>query len=68
MMGIKNSAFVSRDNYSKSWDTLNCATKLYRCTEASLACTTMDSFMENEYNKITEEYEQELGRKIKNEF
>lgn len=65
-MGFKNSTFVSRDNYGKSWDTLNCATKLYRCSNASVACATMDSFIQSEYNKLTEEYEQELGKKIKN--
>lgn len=64
-LGIRSAVYTSRDDYSSTWNTVNCATKLYRSAEPTLACTTLDSFITSENNKLTEKFENEIGKKIK---
>lgn len=65
-LGIKMSAFSTRSDLYKNYSVVNEATKLYRCAKTSAeAYATMDSWLETETNKMSDEYENKTGIKLK---
>lgn len=64
-LGITRMSFSSRKNYFKNYDMLNCAISSYKCASSLAdADADMDSCLTRMSSEITDEYEQELGRKI----
>lgn len=65
-LGIKISAFSTRGDLHKNYSVVNEATKLFRCAKSpSEACVTMDSWLECETTKMSNEYETKIGIKLK---
>ena len=69
-LGITMNAYSSRSNYSKSYDMINssvcCARNMAKGMSYSQKLATMDSFLNEEADKLTAETEAELGIEIKN--
>lgn len=63
-LGISVRSFSSKKNYYKNYGTLNCVTTAYRTADPSASNVVMDSLLATRCNDITEEFENELGKKI----
>lgn len=65
-LGIKMSSFSSRSDLNKNYSVVNEATKMFRCAAStSEGCVTMDSWLECEVTKMSNEYETKTGIKLK---
>lgn len=65
-LGIKMSSFSTRGDFHKNYSVVNEATKIFRCAKStSEAYATMDSWLECETSKMSNEYETKTGIKLK---
>lgn len=63
-LGLRMSSVTTKANMYKNYDMINTATSLYRMSEARCAAVTMDSYMDMESKKLSDEYEKETGNKL----
>lgn len=63
-LGISTTSFTSKLNYKKNYNAISNSVTSWRCATMDSADAVFCSTLKNETNKVTSEFEDEIGRKV----